>query len=263
MSEKNEWKLVPATMTLDMCVAFAEAWFSKVRCIDDPEMQDAYAAMLAAAPSAPGDAQDEDDSIALDKLADYIADTWPDKKYGLEEICQRLHAMWPGEFLSAADLEKNDPNVREALRALLLWWDRFQASDGDPKDACELLVKGARSAWQFAEAEINRVPAAAPAAGDALADPALQKLFGEAITGALAFGAQGVNPPPEGHWLAPFWNMARADAALAADLALLDHPLLRDVLGYVEDAGPADVWGAAQSWMSLRDAAIAQQKGEA
>lgn len=97
----------------------------------------------------------------------------------------------------------------------------------------------------------------APAAGDGLADPALQKLFGEAITGALAFGAQGVKPPPVGHWLEPFWNMARADAAAAAGLALLDHSLLRDVLGYVEDAGPGDVWGAAQSWMSLRDAAIA------
>ncbi|MFA1686526.1 hypothetical protein ACDY99_23840 [Achromobacter dolens] len=47
------WKLVPNTMTLDMCVAFAETWFSKVRCIDDPEMQDAYAAMLNAAPAAP------------------------------------------------------------------------------------------------------------------------------------------------------------------------------------------------------------------
>ncbi|MDX3877649.1 hypothetical protein [Achromobacter denitrificans] len=105
-----------------------------------------------------------------------------------------------------------------------------------------------------------------PAAGDALADPTLQKLFGEAITGALAFGAQGVNQPPVGHWLEPFWKMARADAALAARLALLDHPLLRDVLGYVEDAGPADVWGAAQSWMALRDAALAAQvpqQGEA
>lgn len=49
-------------------------------------------------------------------------------------------------------------------------------------------------------------------------------------------------------------------------LALLDHPLLRDVLGYIEDAGPADVWGAAQSWMALRDAALTAQvpqQGEA
>lgn len=33
-----------------------------------------------------------------------------------------------------------------------------------------------------------------------------------AIMGALAFGAQGNAAPPEGHWLAPFWNAARADA---------------------------------------------------
>lgn len=191
------WKLVPIEPTETMVVCGFESrpdpFFSKP---EDWEAFDAmtgcqqtahkarlcYAAMLDAAPTppsvAPGDAQDEDDSIALDKLADYIADTWPDKKYGLEEICQRLHAMWPGEFLSAADLEKNDPNVREALRALLLWWDRFQASDGDPKDACELLVKDARFAWQFAEAEINRAPATAPAAGDAL--PTIK---GAAITG--------------------------------------------------------------------------------
>ena len=59
---------------------------------------------LPAAPgstsSAPGDAQDE--RIALDRLADYIADNWPYKKYGLEEICQRLHATWPAAFMPAA-----------------------------------------------------------------------------------------------------------------------------------------------------------------
>lgn len=57
----------------------------------------------------------------------------------------------------------------------------------------------------------------------------------------------------------------RRPAPAAGDaLALLDHTLLRDVLGYVEDAGPADVWGSAQAWMALRDAAIAaQRKGDA
>lgn len=46
------------------------------------------------------------------------------------------------------------------------------------------------------------------------ADPhGIRATVASAITGALAFGAQGVNPPPEGHWLAPFWNAARADAA--------------------------------------------------
>jgi len=166
-------------------------------------------------PVAPGDAQDEDDSIALDKLADYIADTWPDKKYGLEEICQRLHAMWPGEFLSAADLEKNDPNVREALRALLLWWNRFQASDGDPKDACELLVKGARSAWQFAEVEIDRVPVPAPAAGDAQAkfdiEAAAQKM-------AECMDYPWAHMPEQGRTHMREYAQAVIDAALAAQV---------------------------------------------
>jgi hypothetical protein len=119
-------------------------------------------------------------------------------------------------------------------------------------------VQKAWEAWQ------ERASTGAPAAGDALSDPALQKLFGEVITGALGFGAQGVNPPPAGHWLEPFWKMARADAALANAPTILDHPLLREVLGYIEDAGPADVWGAAQAWMALRDAALSasQQGGE-
>jgi len=47
----DAWQVVPKEMTMDMHVAFAEVWFSKVRPIDDHDMQDAYAAMLEAAPS--------------------------------------------------------------------------------------------------------------------------------------------------------------------------------------------------------------------
>ncbi|CAB3689632.1 hypothetical protein LMG3458_02062 [Achromobacter deleyi] len=56
-----------------------------------------------AAPAAPvSTVEDSQDSpVALDRLADYIADNWPDKKYGLEEICQRLNATWPGAFMPA------------------------------------------------------------------------------------------------------------------------------------------------------------------
>lgn len=54
VEQAPEWKLVPVEPTDDMIVAFAEAWFSKVRPIDDCGMEDAYTAMLAAAPSAPG-----------------------------------------------------------------------------------------------------------------------------------------------------------------------------------------------------------------
>lgn len=44
------WVLVPVELTDDMAIAFAEVWFTKRRPIDDPEMEDCYAAMLAAKP---------------------------------------------------------------------------------------------------------------------------------------------------------------------------------------------------------------------
>lgn len=67
-------------------------------------------------------------------------------------------------------------------------------------------------------------------------------------------------------WVDHAWNGWQARASVASPavgdaLALLDHPLLRDVLGYIEDAGPAVVWRAAQAWMELRDAA--QRHGDA
>jgi hypothetical protein len=42
-----------------------------------------------------------------------------------------------------------------------------------------------------------------------LDDPHLQQVFGWAIDGAMASGYQNTNPPPEGHWLAPWWRRGR------------------------------------------------------
>ena len=57
-------------------------------------------------------------------------------------------------------------------------------------------------------------PAAEVAPYSLDADPAgIRERVASAITGALAFGAQGVNEPPPGHWLEPFWEMARAERA--------------------------------------------------
>ena len=44
-----------------------------------------------------------------------------------------------------------------------------------------------------------------------LDNPRLQALFSDAIEGALAFGFQGNNRPPEGHWLWRFWNIGNAE----------------------------------------------------
>ncbi|WP_236234663.1 Lar family restriction alleviation protein [Pseudomonas tohonis] len=63
MSSKNQrgnadgpgayWVAVPWQITADMVVAFAETWYRKRRSFDDPEMDDAYTAMLQAAPAPP------------------------------------------------------------------------------------------------------------------------------------------------------------------------------------------------------------------
>ncbi len=42
--------LVPVELTHEMYCAFVEQWFTKVRAIDDTEMEDCYAALLAARP---------------------------------------------------------------------------------------------------------------------------------------------------------------------------------------------------------------------
>jgi hypothetical protein len=52
------WKRVPLVPTDDMVVAFAETWYTKKRCFDDPEMNDAYTAMIEAAPAAPSNSLD-------------------------------------------------------------------------------------------------------------------------------------------------------------------------------------------------------------
>lgn len=52
MNVPKGYRLVPEVLTDDMAIAFCEVWFSKRRCIDDPEMEDAWEALLDAAPGA-------------------------------------------------------------------------------------------------------------------------------------------------------------------------------------------------------------------
>lgn len=59
------------------------------------------------------------------------------------------------------------------------------------------------------------VPVEQPSAPYSLdADPlGIRAYAADAITGARTYGAQNTNPPPAGHWLTPFWEMARAEVA--------------------------------------------------
>ncbi|MEZ1420656.1 hypothetical protein QVM55_12585 [Pseudomonas monteilii] len=45
-----------------------------------------------------------------------------------------------------------------------------------------------------------------------------KRLLCDAIIGAIAFGKQNSNPPPEGHWGKEFWDIARAEGALQEEL---------------------------------------------
>lgn len=45
----GEYAVVPREPSEEMIVAFCEAWFRKRRPIDDPDMEDAYRAMIEAA----------------------------------------------------------------------------------------------------------------------------------------------------------------------------------------------------------------------
>lgn len=295
----TEWKLVPVEPTDEMVGAAFDLFPLRVpgyvngnaaRCA-------IYAAMLNAAPPAPtshpiptGATGDRDWELSCDECNGsghvFVKHQVAERKTDVQEFKEECEACEGRGFNIAFE---DIPGIAEYVKSCRAAPSVPVDAQGDDSDIPELRSEAeiAFEGWLTREMPGGTIIsnpawwaprillvakwilrakgdlASAPAAGDALADPALQKLFGEAITGALAFGAQGVNPPPEGHWLAPFWNMARADAALAADLALLDHPLLRDVLGYIEDAGPADVWSAAQSRMGLRDTALAaQRKGE-
>ncbi|AZY49621.1 hypothetical protein C0J09_11090 [Bordetella avium] len=160
------WKLVPAEMTLDMSIAFAEAWYSKSRAIDDSEMQDAYAAMLAAAPGQPA------------------SDTYQLPAEGLPNLPQLLRE---NADLDAA--EGGNPDVvalecaaADEIERLRREVSSLRASVGDERAAFEasyreryrvaahvpLTYPDVPAAWEWWQA--RAALASAPVAGEALSE---------------------------------------------------------------------------------------------
>jgi hypothetical protein len=94
------------------------------------------------------------------------------------------------------------PQMISALAAI-------DAELGLPEDGCNSTGATLAAIRELKEA------ASLAATPKPLDDPRLQGLFSDAISGALAFGAQNTNPPPAGHWLERFWQMGRAERALS------------------------------------------------
>lgn len=85
----------------------------------------------------------------------------------------------------------------------------------------------------------------------------------DAITGAMAFGYQNSNVPPEGHWAKRFWDIGRAEGAAREELTAalkLNRENLRACQATIHLCGgfdPAYV-NDAQAAMKVADAVLAK-----
>jgi hypothetical protein len=66
-------------------------------------------------------------------------------------------------------------------------------------------------------------------------DNAYKRDLCDSIAGSMAFGAQGRNPPPDGHWGQRFWDIGQGEAAarreLIQALALVSRCLTGPLVG--------------------------------
>lgn len=167
----------------------------------------------------------------------YLASDNGWRDYGIyrDDFTKRYHAL-PDRIraLAAPPAPEMSPDFTDTARAAISWvlWHHQGGSSaiGQPLryalgmgDHEELSAQQISEAKRYAESVGARtddfkhpapavVPMDAPYSLDA--DPAgIRSRVADCITGTMMVGAQNHTPPPAGHWLEPFWNMARADAA--------------------------------------------------
>ncbi|OPE38805.1 hypothetical protein APB58_30215 [Pseudomonas aeruginosa] len=64
----------------------------------------------------------------------------------------------------------------------------------------------------------------------------MRQVAADAITGALAFGAQASQPPAADHWLRPFYDIGRAEGQRTQDLAMLVRMLASSLKRHAPDS---------------------------
>lgn len=126
----------------------------------------------------------------------------PDPHEVLQELSDRIRAL--PEKLAAAGIPSPQvaPDLRAAAQAVLDRWN-------SPK--WEWLKHGPTADLMAAlRTALDQYPKAGDATYSIDLDPAgIRALVCDAITGALALGAQNESPAPEGHWLGHFWQLGR------------------------------------------------------
>lgn len=86
----------------------------------------------------------------------------------------------------------------------------------------------------------------------------MRQVAADAITGALAFGAQASQPPPADHWLRPFYDIGRAEGQRTQELAMLVRMLASSLKRHAPES---NLVARATNYLAakgLADAALAQ-----
>lgn len=101
---------------------------------------------------------------------------------------------------------------RSEVITVLEAWEAIGHDTGINPDKEELL-ESLRNMAAICNAHGNDMPA------QSVIDQ--RQVIADAITGALAFGAQASQPPAEDHWLRPFYDIGRAEGQRTQELAML------------------------------------------
>ncbi|HGN3927047.1 TPA: hypothetical protein ACQTY9_001449 [Pseudomonas aeruginosa] len=91
----------------------------------------------------------------------------------------------------------------------------------------------------------------------------MRQVAADAITGALAFGAQASRPPPADHWLRPFYDIGRAEGQRTQELAMLVRMLASSLKRHAPES---NLVARATNYLAakgLADAALAKPSPDA